>query len=117
MGREMHSWYYEQSEIQRYSSLYPVWRALILKSVIGAVAGMSFCLLFLSSAPARTCHQADLESSCRGAPYLRSQATGQRQPITKALVTNPRILIFDEAISALDYESERVTQANMRSIC
>lgn len=44
---------------------------------------------------------------------------GQRQriAIARALVANPRILIFDEATSALDYESEAVIQQNMAQIC
>ncbi len=49
----------------------------------------------------------------------RGLSAGQRQCIalTRALVTNPSILILDEATSALDYESEHNFQGNFRAIC
>ena len=44
---------------------------------------------------------------------------GQRARIciARALVTNPQILLFDEATASLDYEGERVIHDNMSRIC
>ena len=50
-------------------------------------------------------------------PENLSGGQKQRVAIASVLAFKPNIIIFDEATSALDYESERIIQNNLKSIC
>ena len=77
------------------------------KEQVVAVAKMAGADEFISQMQ----HQYDTFVGERGS--LLSGGQKQRISIARALLADPKILIFDEATSALDYESEKIIMDNL----